>query len=69
MSEVFDFYYSENAEHRMQEYAEIRGETCIVGRFNGQKFVECVKQGQNPVMLDDDLIMVGCGTLGECSFN
>ena len=69
MTEMFDFYYSEKAEGRMHEYAEIRGETCVVGRFKGQKFVECIKTGQKPVMMDDDLVMVGCGTMCYCSFN
>lgn len=68
MSQEYEFYYSAKAEERMKEYAQIRSEPCIIGKFRGQKFVECVNKGQEPVIVDEDLVSLGFGTLDECSY-
>lgn len=68
MGEQYAFYYSAMVEKRMQEYAQMRGEPCIIGKFRGQKFVECVETDRRPVIVDEDLVKLGCGTLDECSY-
>lgn len=64
----YDYYYSAEADSRIQRMQEIQGERNILCKFKSKVFIEAIAHGKKPLMLDDDLKLIGTGTDAACTY-
>ena len=64
----YDYYYSATASKRIKEMSEGQGRRNTICKFKGVVFVEAIAHGRKPLMVDDDLKLIGTGTDADCTY-